>query len=349
LILKAGSQVARLVIGLMLVGIVCGRSFGQAPAAVTTVQPVTAGMFEFHSGFWINLHHFLYLQALPPDRFRRTAAETEPEYRGGWDPAVAFYRDRMVSRDLLTDELMMRIDAYLARMEGQPAIKGDVIGEELAGVLNAAAPIYRQEWWERHNATNLFWIQLAQPLVAKLGEQMRGQLAKAYEAEWPAQPVRVDVAVYANWAGAYTNTDADGQVHTILSSENAGYQGFGALEMLYHEASHGIVNGRSGKLGEAIQSAAKKNNIGVPEDFWHALIFYTAGEFARRDLDGLGVHDFEPLADKRRLWVGAWGDYRSLLSVFWRAHMDGKISMDEALGKIMDGLAVVQGTQGPQH
>jgi hypothetical protein len=327
----------------MLVGIGCGRSFAQAPAAGTAVPPVTSGMFEFHSGFWINLHHFLYLQALPPDRLRRSAAETEPEYRGGWDPAVAFYRDQMVSRDLLTDELMKRIDSYLARMEGQPAIKGDVIGEELAGVLNAAAPIYRQQWWERHNATNLFWIQVAQPLVIKLGEQMRGQLATAYRAEWPAQPVRVDVAVYANWAGAYTNTDAGGQVHTIMSSENAGYQGFGALEMLFHEASHGMVDGRSGKLGEAIQSAAKKNNIEAPEDFWHALIFYTAGEFARRDLGTLGVREFEPLADKRRLWVGPWQDYRSLLSVFWQAHLDGKISMDEALGKIMDGLAVAQG------
>jgi hypothetical protein len=73
------------------------------------------------------------------------------------------------------------------------------------------------------------------------------------------------------------------------------------------------------------------------------LIFYTAGEFARRDLGTLGVREFEPLADKRRLWVGPWQDYRSLLSVFWQAHMDGKISMDEALGKIMDGLAVAQG------
>jgi hypothetical protein len=338
-------RVATLSLWFVVAGTVCGNGFAEGLAGKTPIVPVTVGMFEFHSGFWINLHHFLYQQALPQDRSRQPAPEIAAGYRGGWDQAVSFYRDSMVSRDLLTDEQMVRIDSYLARMEGAATINGDVIGDELAGVLSAAAPIYRQQWWERHDATNRFWIRLAQPLVEAVGDQMRTQLAKAYGAEWPAEPIRVDVAVYANWAGAYTNTEADGQIHTIMSSENAGYQGFRALEMLFHEASHGIVDGKRGKLGEAIQSEAKKHGIDAPDDFWHALIFYTTGEFARRDLDGLGVHEFEPLADKQGLWVGGWRDYRGLLGTFWRAYLDGKISLDEALGKIMDGLAVSRRSQ----
>jgi hypothetical protein len=182
---------------------------------------------------------------------------------------------------------------------------------------------------------------MAQPLVATIAPQMRTQMAKAFETEWPATPVRVDVVEYANWAGAYTNIDLDDQIHTVMSSDAAGNQSFAALETLFHEASHGIVNAHTGRVAEAIQNQAKAHGIAVPDGFWHALIFYTAGEFARRDLNLLGIHDYEPYANKRGLWVGPWRDYHSALALYWRSHMDGNMSLNEALSQIMNTLAVV--------
>jgi hypothetical protein len=270
-----------------------------------------------------------------------------PSERTIWDGAVAFYREHMVQRDFVLDDQLMRIDSYLAKMENASAINGEVIDSAVSTVLTSAAPVYKRCWWPQHDAANRFWIKMAQPLVTSLAGQMRTQLSTAYEAEWPSKSIRVDISAYANWAGAYTNVDADGQVHTVMSSADPGYQGVAALEMLFHEASHGVVDGETGKLGEAIQAQAKAHGIPVPDQLWHALIFYSAGELARRDLDGVGVH-YEPYADKEGLWARGWQDYRSVLALFWRAHLDGKLSLDDAMSQIMSALAVTQSKKHPQ-
>lgn len=302
-----------------------------------------AAPFEFHSGFWINLHHFLYLQALPSraTRLSPLSAMSGPD-RKIWDEVVTLYRDTMVQRDFVSDANLQHIDTYLAKMESATEIGSETIGSDVATALTRAAPIYRRYWWPQHDAANQFWIKLAQPLVMSLAEQMRTQLTQAYEARWPSRMIRVDVSVYANWGGAYTNTEDDDQVHTVMSSTEPGYRGLAALEMLFHEASHGIVDGETGKLGEAITAQAKMHGIAVPEELWHALIFYTTGELARRDLDGVGVHDYEPYAEKQGLWERGWQDYRSVLALFWGAHLDGHLSLDDAISQIMGALAVVQ-------
>ena len=309
---------------------------------------LVAPPFEFHSGFWINLHHYLYLRGLPSTTARFSPLPSmSGSDRKKWDEAVTFYREHIVQRDFVSDEYLWKMDAYLAKMESAPTLSGEFIGNAAANALMLAAPIYNQYWWPRHDAANRFWIELAHPLVMNLAEQMRLQVTNAYEAEWPATMIRVDVSVYANWGGAYTNTEDSGLVHTVMSSTEAGYRGVATLEMLFHEASHAMVDGETGKLGEAINAQAKAHGIVVPEQLWHALIFYTTGEFARRDLDRVGVRDYEPYAAKQDLWARGWQDYRSVLELFWQAHMDGHLSLDEAMSKIMSALAVVQAKPDP--
>jgi hypothetical protein len=313
-------------------------SSSNGPDFVLTAEP-----FEFHSNFWINLHHFLYSQALPPARSHPVLPEMTASDKKSWDQANAFYRDHIVAQsNFAADDQLQRIDSYLARMENASSISGEGIGSDVAAVLTTAAPVYRRYWWPMHDAANRFWIRMTQPLIGTLGEQIRTQLAKAYETEWPTKPIRVDVSVYANSTGAYTNIENDGQIHTVLSSEDPLNRGFDALETLFHEASHGLVNGESGSVAQGIQSQAKAHNIPVPENLWHALIFYTAGEFVRQDLNRLGMHEFQPYADKQGVWDRGWQSYRGALCLFWQAHMDGQLSMDEAMSQIMGALAITQ-------
>jgi hypothetical protein len=321
------------------------ESVTSSPAFLLTAEP-----FEFHSGFWINLHHFLYSQVLPLQPGSRPSHL--PAMSGSeqkiWDGAISFYREHIGKLDFVDDDQMRRIDSYLAKMENASTVSGEVIGDDVSTALTSAAPVYKRYWWPQHDAANRFWIRMVQPLVTSLAELMRAQLTKVYEREWPSKLIRVDVSVYANWGGAYTNVEVDGQVHTIMSSIDPGYQGFAALEMLFHEASHGIVDGETGKLGKAIQAQAKAHGIPLPDQLWHALIFYTAGEFARRDLDHVGVHDYQTYADKQGVWKRGWQNYRSVLAVFWQAHLDGNLSLNDAISQIMSALAVTQSKQHSQ-
>lgn len=318
----------------------------QAQEVSTLGFSVTAGPFEFHSSMWINLHHFLYMNALPvpssalPPILLPEMPQVEQKT---WNDAVEFYRQHMVQFDFVGSDLLERMDSYLAKQENLNMLSEDVIGKKIAAVLNSVGPIYKRYWWTKHDSTNQFWIKTVQPLILALGPSMQTQLTNAYETTWPSQAIRVDVSIYANWGGAYTNIEDGGLVHTVMSSVDPGYQGFGAIEMLFHEASHSMVDGDNGKLGQAIHAQAKAHGIAVPDQFWHALIFYTAGECARRDLSKMGVHNYRPYVEQQGISKrSSVRNYYSALSVFWEAHLDGKLSLTDAVSDMMNALAIAQ-------
>ncbi|MGH9431697.1 MAG: hypothetical protein ACRD3T_09155 [Terriglobia bacterium] len=318
---------------------------GQPAAGQSGVA--TVGPFEFHSDFWINLHHFLYQQALQgsPESLRPNgplaAGKLSPSEQSVWDNALTFYRQSMVEHDLLVDPGMNAIDSVLADAEGSDSLDSTGLNDELKKVLDDAAPVYRAHWWSGHDRANRFWITTATPLVRGLGPTLREQLTTAYNVPWPKLPIRVDVAVYANWAGGYTFTGD--RVHTIISSVDPSYQGFAALEMLFHEASHGMVSAESGQLADLIAQESKSDAIPVPPDLVHAMIFFTAGEFARRDLASVGVTHYQPYAMKNGLYPRAgWTRYESALELYWMPHLDGKTPLDVATIEVIDALAVGQ-------
>src|SRR5690242_1752680 len=72
-------------------------------------------LFEFHSGFWMNLHHFLYREAVVavpqkgPRPVTTNSADLDelkllsPEERSAWDAAVAYYQKSVIQHDQLFD------------------------------------------------------------------------------------------------------------------------------------------------------------------------------------------------------------------------------------------------------
>lgn len=96
----------------------CSASVSAQPTPLATNAHT---LFDFHSGFWINLHHFLYLEAAsqkPPNGpHAATVSKTDTEIysslnreeRSAWDAAVSYYQESVVKRDLLFDEGMRAI------------------------------------------------------------------------------------------------------------------------------------------------------------------------------------------------------------------------------------------------
>jgi hypothetical protein len=245
----------------------------------------------------------------------------------------------MVSHDLLFDSTMRNVDTVLGDAEGLESLSSGPLDDGLRTQLEAAATLYRDHWWGLHNQANQFWISAVGPLVRQFGPLLVSQISQTYDTKWPEKSVRVDVTEYANWAGAYTFGNS--RVHTLVSSFDPSNQGFAALEVLFHEATHGIVDENEGRLAVQIAAACKLNNVPVPEDLWHAVIFFTAGELVRRDLATVGVENYEPYADKNGLYVRVgWTRYESALQLFWIAHLNGTLSLDGAVSKVISALTV---------
>ena len=120
--------------------------------------------FDFHSNFWVNLHHFLYEQAI--------AKTPEASESVDWQHALEAYR-----RDITPHELLSRdiagINSALSTVDidNAESLKGSGLDAELVGILEKAAPVYRARWWPQHNRANLAWIAAATPLVPSSKKQ----------------------------------------------------------------------------------------------------------------------------------------------------------------------------------
>ena len=158
--------------------------------------PAPAGPFEFHSDFWLNLHHFLYEQAGHPTK---PLADLTAAEKAAWGNAVTFYRRSITPHDLLLDPHMQSIDTELAEDESLPKLVVNGPDGNLWETLNSVAAIYRAHWWPAQDQANRAFIAAAVPLVQRYAPLLMKQLSTVYEAAWPKDPVRVDLAEYANW------------------------------------------------------------------------------------------------------------------------------------------------------
>ncbi|MBI3670630.1 MAG: hypothetical protein HY237_12725 [Acidobacteria bacterium] len=327
-------------------------------------------VFEFHSGFWINLHHFLYQQA----RLRNssapagtgadptgqsessaraaaaaqvlTSALTGDEQRA-WTAALDYYAEDLAARDLLVNGDMVNIKNRLAEMETCADLSGRSAGvcasglrRELIAALERAAPVYRARWWDEHDRTNRSWIAGVAPLVRQMGGGLAQRLSAVYQADWPTGRLRVDVVFYGGPFGAYTTLDP---VHLTISSSDPRNQGVAALEVLFHEASHALARA----VRDAIVRECRQRGKPIPRDLWHALLFYTTGEIVKRALQnekavsqpaGTRPDTYTPYAYRYGLYARGWSNYQRLLERHWQPYLDGKVEFETALARLVSAL-----------
>ncbi|MGD0300772.1 MAG: hypothetical protein ABSE86_27115 [Bryobacteraceae bacterium] len=281
-------------------------------AAQQTTQQTT---FDFHSNFWVNLHHFLYEQAVA-----KSPEQSESE---AWNHAVEVYRSDITKHELLSRDIS-GINIALSQIENTESLKGSGIDAELTQTLERAAPVYKTRWWPQHNRQNLAWIEAATPLVAKYEAVMKKELSAAYQTPWPSEPIRTDVAEYASWAGAYTVL---GPTHITISSGNAGNAGPATIETLFHEASHGMIQKISDALTAELDS---QNKLFERRAFWHAVLFYTVGEVAQRHLNGYTMYGI-----KNGVLERGWPGSLPVLEKDWKPYLDGKIDLDTAVHRLV--------------
>src|SRR5258706_1272036 len=120
------------------------------------------------------------------------------------------------------------------------------------------------------------------PLVREQGVGLSERLADIYQTRWPREKIRVDLTGYATGSGSYNTADP---LRVTISSLDSRNQGAAALEVLFHEGSHGIAE----PVQAAIIRECHQRDKAIPRDLWHALVFYTTGEVLRPVLGSSGA------------------------------------------------------------
>jgi hypothetical protein len=287
-----------------------------APGAIAT-------LFEFHSGFWDGLHHQLHDAATA-----RSPSGPSPSTAPAWTEAVAYYHRRFGATGgagLWSDDDTIAIHRRLSGLDSAPHVVG--LDPELSSVLESAA-VEARAWWPEQDRANRAWIAAVEPALQRHGDALRSALAQVYQVEWPAGPIRVDVTPFAGPFGAYTVGDPP---HIAISSRDRSYAGDASLEMIFHEASHVLIEPVQARIAAAVTRSGRA----VPGDLWHALLFYTTGELVQRRLGPAYV----PYATRNGLWRGRWQGLDAALRRAWHPYLEGKVDLERAIADLVEETA----------
>lgn len=334
-------------------------------ASVVTAKPQTVQsavwlpVFQFRSDFWVNLQHFLYLQArirrgLPFAGIGRAApaawaaanlSRLSHAQRQAWRNAVDYYASHFAEYSFPYNGFLVRVDNRLSQMGDCPDITGKEgrqcdagINPEFTAILEEAAPIYREYWWPRQDEANRSWISHASNLVQLHGSRPAEMLALEFQETWPADPIPVDVTLYAGPNGAYTTL---GPVHITISSADPQNQGPLSIAVVFREASHVVA----WPVEQEIVAQCRRQTKAVPRDLWHALAFYTTASIFERVFGGRPFSASAPgsrasFADRERAYIDArgWQGYERLLRRYWQPYLDGRIKMQAAIDNMVDAF-----------
>jgi len=304
--------------------------------AIVLAMQTSSPMFRFEAdGFWLNLHHFLYVlsraQARTADS-KRTAVLAAPgdqdeglkrlseEERKVWADAVTFYMNGPGKMDATFDPPLIDITNAM-RVPPQASSSALKIDPALRATLESAAPIYRRVWWPRQQQANNARVRELARQLEEYGEKVRAYLTRAYKLDWPSGGLMVNVSGYANWAGAYSTPRGNLIVISSLDPQVKGYLG---LESIFHEAMHQWDDAMIARLSRL----SKENQTAPPRPgITHALIWYTSAAAIKSVIpnhvgyaESLDMWKTEPIVN-----------FKAGIDTYWKPYLDGKLTLDEAL------------------
>jgi hypothetical protein len=153
-------------------------------------------VFEFHSDFWVNLHHTLYQEAKfrgstsaqttdrdkAPSKNRPTLKSSNPKValtpaeQRAWDEALNYYAANYTDKDLLFTTELILIKNQLGDFDGCDELSGRKkkprdagLPADLTRVLEGAAVVYRAHDWPSHDLANRRWGAARRTAGARAG------------------------------------------------------------------------------------------------------------------------------------------------------------------------------------
>ena len=318
--------------------------FAGSPTAVAQARDAHKDViFVFHTDeFWLNLHHFLYVLGRAENKESDTAREAvsgapadqeqglaklNAQEQKVWREAVASYAAGASKKDIVFDAPMPATTSALARAGDTKSLTGSEIDPEIATILQGVAPLYRKAWWKKHHEANRTWQKSIAALLDRHGAKVLAFITNAYKLQWPAAGFPVHVSAYTNWAGAYSTT---GNL-LVLASQSPSLQGPYGFETIFHEGMHQW----DAQVFNTLREKAIKLNKFFPRGMTHSIIFFTAGEAARRVFP-----EHVPYAEKFGVWQRGMGPFKVALEEIWKPYLDGHGTRDEAFAALITRTAI---------
>jgi hypothetical protein len=292
--------------------------------------------YRFYSNALLNQHLFLYKHATelknaktPNDSISFYLVKAGFPDNKALIQALKFYRDSVAVKDMLFDSTMRKFSTMLARNKVSDAAGWQV---EALKHFKAIEAWYKKQVWPSIDSANKAWIKVVKPDLETHEENIVGRLQKIYGQPMPKQKIRVDLGIYATWAGAYSYTEED--EHIIIGSFENANQGKLGVEIVFHEGSHFLIDSIYNFVDE--YSKAKKLRINRGQT-WHVVLFYTTGNVVKEVYAAKNI-SFEPYYKHAKFEenIPPFKLTTTALALHWDPYMKGEGNMQESMTKVMD-------------
>lgn len=316
---------------------------GVTLAADDATQVAHTSHFDLHSDPWLNLHHFLYQWSRADEGIaegRQPVTVTERDAlpplsaadRETWNAALSFYRANIARLSHFNDDMLSQKFSLLVLAGDTSAVPEEDI-EGIGTALQAAMPVYLEYWWPAHDARNRQWVEAILDDLLRSEASFVSLIERIYSAEWPDEARRVDISAYANFAAGYTALG-----HVVIFSSDPGNQGLYGMETLYHEVQHTREIRRPAI--SRMEAVFTDGEPAFPDNFWHSMIFATAGAFVGDHAERRGRGPHLPYWEREGFGeLRGWKDAYRLVNEYWLPVVAGDSTTEAAMLGIAQDLS----------
>ena len=160
--------------------------------------------FEFHSNFWINLHHFLYQQAqgsqakklredgnrlldIGEDAIRPALSLSEAERLTS---AIAYYNNHLIGKSL---PQLGNLRTWLEGQSHKRPITDTTFTANYTKIVNDFSPVYKMHYWPTHNAQNARVVNTHIKILQQIEKEAISKLEQLAGYRWPGARVRIEL------------------------------------------------------------------------------------------------------------------------------------------------------------
>lgn len=299
--------------------------------------------FTFQSNKYLNAHLFLYNKAIgckfgkkPNDSlayysFKDKFGTLDQKEISELNNIIRYYKDSLLSKDLLFDSTMTEFSDLLSEAN-LPKIKWKLKWQlETMNTLKLFEPYFTKLYWFAIDSTNKAWLNTYKQQIKEMEISFIPALEKIYQTKLPDTKIKVDLSCYATWTGAYSYKNS--YCHIIFSSYSKANQGDLAAEVIFHEASHFLVD----KLAEQIQIALNGKEVKKSTNLWHNIIFYTTGYEMIKQYK-VKWKTFEPYYVQMK-FEEKFPDFKVSVDgckLYWNDYIEGKLTFNAAVKKLVE-------------
>jgi len=241
---------------------------------------------------------------------------------------MQYYADYIIKEDLRTGDHNSSFKRWVVKYGPDLLPDNEQFSQHIIH-LNKFKNIYDNYSWAKHMKANKSVYYDYIDLVTKYEKRFIQSLSEICRAEWQQEKIRVDISFNSKRDIPYTTTKP--VTHIIMDSQRSVVADGEWFELLLHEASHHLINSKTGFIGGTILNTAETLKLEPPRQLWHSYLFYFSGKVSQAILVEEGFSDYQMYMVK----YGVFGWIFPFLDRQLPAYLNGEISLNHATSRII--------------